>query len=111
MRNDLEKEFVTNLIAAVLDRAAADYKIALKKKYYGDVEKLETFFLSPEGQTLSRGRGQLMIDRLRQEVEDENRRSNESIKAEERAVHSRACRKSRYFRIVNTRVRKGHARS
>ena len=105
------KDFATNLIAGIVDRACEDYKIALKDGYSDMAEELEGFFLSPEGQIFTRGYGQRIIERLRKEVkENDSGRSNEASKNEKRNVNSRARRKNRYFRVFNTRVRKRQAR-
>lgn len=103
----IKKDFVTNVIAALVDRACEDYKIALKDGYTDMADELEGFFLSPEGQVFTRGRGQHVIERLRKEVkEDANRRSNEGSKDKKRNINSRARKKNRYFRVFNPRLRK-----
>ncbi len=111
-KDKIQKEFATRLVAAVIERACEDYKIALKNNYVGDAQRLEDFFLSTEGQTMCRGRGRYIIDRLRKEViEDDNRRSNERCKNEERGKHRGSFRKNRYFGGLNPRVRKRPSRT
>lgn len=56
------------LAAAILKLAKLDYKIALENNDKKETAKLERFFLSMWGQELSDFHGQLIIDRVRNEV-------------------------------------------
>lgn len=56
------------LQAAILEQAIHDYKIELK---CGGGHSLEKWFLSEWGQTLSRGHGDVIIERIRREVNND----------------------------------------
>ncbi len=56
------------LCAAILRRAAKDYRIALKYNDLYGIASLERFFLSDYGQMMSRNQGQYIIDTCRELV-------------------------------------------
>lgn len=62
------KTAFTNLRIAVIEKAIADYKEALKQKRKRKAWEIESFFLSEEGQAFTRGNGKSIIERIRKEV-------------------------------------------
>lgn len=53
--------YVYNLIIAVLKQAMRDYMVALLKKDFAKIAKLEKFFLSEYGQAMSYNNGERII--------------------------------------------------
>ena len=66
-------EAYDNLRIGILAQAAKDWRDAKAKNYPAKAAKIERFFLSDYGQLLSEGRGQYIIDRLKEEFEDGRR--------------------------------------
>ena len=56
------------LCAAILKQAAKDYRKAAREGRHGKVIALERFFRSEWGQRLSRGNGELIIERLKEQT-------------------------------------------
>ncbi len=67
----LKSEGLILLQAAILEQAIHDYKIELK---CGGGHRLEKWFLSEWGQTLSRGHGEEIIERCKREVDYDKER-------------------------------------
>ena len=62
------KKGITNLRAAVIERAIWDYREALKQGDLPTQWEIEGFFLSEGGQAYTRGNGEKIIERVRKEV-------------------------------------------
>lgn len=77
--NSREELCNINLLrAGILRRAVIDYKQALKKRDYYNMEQLEGFFLSAWGELLSGGHGEYIIDHCR-EIVNKKRNIQKSI--------------------------------
>lgn len=59
------------ICAAIVSQAIKDYKDALAKKDRGEIRRLEEWFLSDWGQTLSNDNGALIIEKTRKEFFNE----------------------------------------
>lgn len=63
-----EDEAYMLLQAAIIERAATDYRLALINDNRGKARKIERFFLSEWGQALTRDNGEMIIARIRKDV-------------------------------------------
>ena len=74
------KDRYFDLMIAIIKQAVEDYKAALRGKKTAakikTIRECEKFFLSKWGQTLTDGNGQIVIDRCRGEVAQEEREQN-----------------------------------
>ena len=61
----------TLLQIAIVRRAIGDYILALKKNNPAEKSKLERFFLSEWGQSLSGNRGEVIIERCKKQAKGE----------------------------------------
>ena len=58
----------------ILYQAIKDYRNALKKKKPAQIAELEKFFRSPYGQLLSGDKGEYIIEKVKEQLEEERRR-------------------------------------
>jgi hypothetical protein len=62
---------------AIVVRAAEDYRKALKKRKKDKARDLEKWFLSDWGQALSGGCGELIIEKIKKEMQQNGKRKSQ----------------------------------
>lgn len=71
--NYVNKKYML-LVAGILETAEYDLKCAIKKRNYSKSTALKKWFLSQWGQALSGNNGQLIIDRIDNELKKERKK-------------------------------------